>query len=465
LDAQSHSNEHAAKRPPGPANGPFGIRHIYRCNTRPLEFYERLGSYGDIATFRIFGVRAFFLNSPDLIHPVLRDTGTRFRKLPRNLKMLSRGLGRGLLSSEGQEWLTGRRLVQPAFNSRAIQATLAAAVPSIESMLARWSRRHRVEIFAELDRLTIEMASRALLGVTLHDEAARLGGAARMLAHGWARSLRQVFPLPHWLPLSRQRSEHEAIAILRGTIGRMTDERAPYVHQEINVLSRLIAAYESAPQEMRLNRERLIDEVLTLFIAAYHASAVTLCWTLYLLARHAKVRERLLDEVDTTLGDRPPTFDDLNQLPLTECVLKESMRLYPSAWEMFPRQAIEVTPLGHWHIPRNAWLFMSPYVTHRDARYFINPLEFDPDRWSPERIDRIDSRAYFPFGGGRHICIGREMAMAQNTLVLVMILQKYRMEFTAREHVPHPLPPMALVPRDPMWVALAPRHASVLAHT
>jgi cytochrome P450 len=130
---------------------------------------------------------------------------------------------------------------------------------------------------------------------------------------------------------------------------------------------------------------------------------------------------------------------------------------------MFPRQAVETTRLRDWHIPRNAWLFMSPYVTHRDERFFANPLRFDPDRWSPERVHSIDPRAYFPFGGGRHLCIGREMAMAQNTLLLVMIVRKFRLEFMASEHVPHPLPPMALVPRDPMLVTLEPRDAPVLS--
>ena len=442
------------KRVPGPANGPFGIRHIYSCNTRPLEFYERLGAYGDIATFRMFGVRAFFLNSPELISTVLRDTGPRFRKLPRNMKALARGLGRGVLVTDGDEWLADRRLVQPSFNSRAIEKIIADAVPCVEGLVERWSHESQIELFTEMDKLTVDVAARSLLGMELELEVEQISAAARMLADSWAVSLRRVFLLPHWLPLPRQRREAKAIQFLRNAIDRIIRHRRASSVVRSDLLSRLVIAYSHADGDATTNHERLIDQVLTLFLAAYHASTVTLCWTFYLLARYADIHAQVLNEIEAVLGDRTPTLVDLSELPLTENVLKESMRLYPSAWELFPRQAIETTDLGPWRIPRGAWIFLSPYVTHRDERFFANPRMFDPGRWAPGRVEAIDPRAYFPFGGGRHICVGRDMAMAQNMLILVMILRIYRMRTQQIEHVPDRLPPMALVPRDPMWMAV-----------
>ncbi len=457
MKPHPEADDHTHLRAPGPTNGPFGIRHIYFCNTRPLAFYERLGSYGDIATFRMFGVRAFFVNAPELINAVLRDTGTRFRKHPRNMRALARGLGQGLLVAEGDDWLTARRLVQPSFNQHALAAIVADAVPSVTAMLDRWSHKTEIELFAEMNRLTVDVAARALLGVELAAEAQHMGAAARALAESWAHATRQIIPLPSWLPLPRQRQERQAIHYLRTAIDRIIRARRASGGGRPDLLSRLITAYDAAPGDPSANHERLIDQVLTLFIAAYHASTATLCWTFYLLARNSTVHGQVLDEIETVLGKRQPTIADLEKLPLTENVLKESMRLYPSAWEMFPREAVTATQLGDWQIPRGAWLILSPYVTHRDPRFFIDPLKFDPDRWSPSRLAEIDPRAYFPFGGGRHVCIGRDMAMAQNTLMLVMILRQYQMQLVQQEHLPARLPPLSLIPRDPMRVTLTPR--------
>jgi cytochrome P450 len=346
--------------------------------------------------------------------------------------------------------------VQPSFNRRALEAIVAAAVPCVEALLERWSRATEVELLAEMNRLTVDVAARVLLGVELEEEARRIGAAARTLTESWAHAPRQIFRMPSWIPLARQQRQRKAIRYLRQLIDRIIRQHSPSGPQRSDLLSRLVAAYSEAPGDRSKNHELLIDQVLTLFIAAYHASTVTLCWTFYLLAHHPEIHQQVVAEIDHVLGDRAPSLADLQQLPRIEQVLKESMRLYPSAWEIFPREAVAATQLGEWQIPRGAWLLLSPYVTQRDSRFFAEPLVFDPHRWSPARVEAIDPRAYFPFGGGRHVCVGREMAMAQNTLMLVMILQRTRLQFV-QQHVPARLPPLALLPRDPMRVTLQPR--------
>jgi cytochrome P450 len=354
-----------------------------------------------------------------------------------------------------------RRLVQPAFASRSNSAIIDRIAPYVEKALNRWSDQHDCELFIELDRLTIGVAAGGLLGVTVEQDALRIGQAARMLSDSWAHSLRQVFPMPPWMPFSRQCQEAKAIRFLRSAVDQIITHHELRGGTERNLVSHLLAAYSGEPDDLHNNRERLMDQLLTILVAAYHASTVTLCWTLYLFSKHPEIGEQVADEIETVIGDRIPTFADIDNLKFTESVLKESMRIYPSAWEMFPRQAIQTTTLGEWPIPRGAWIFMSPYITHRDERFFENPLKFDPGRWSPRRLGSIDPRAYFPFGGGRHQCFGKDMAMSQNTLMLAMIVRRFKVHF-ASEHVPAPLPPMALVPRDPMWVTLELRRANML---
>jgi cytochrome P450 len=172
---------------------------------------------------------------------------------------------------------------------------------------------------------------------------------------------------------------------------------------------------------------QLRDEAMTLFLAGHETTALTLAHTLYLLATHPEVERRLHDELASVVGDRLPTADDARALPYAERVLKESMRLYPPAWTT-GREAAEDVDVGGYRIPKGSQILASQWVVHRDPRWFPEPERFDPDRWSPERAAQIPRYAYFPFGGGPRVCIGNHFAMLEATLMLAVIVGRWRLE-------------------------------------
>jgi cytochrome P450 len=174
----------------------------------------------------------------------------------------------------------------------------------------------------------------------------------------------------------------------------------------------------------RMTDRQLRDEVMTFFLAGHETTSLLLSWTLYLLAGRPAVQARLREEVDAA-GDGSPTVADLARLPYLDAVLCETLRLYPPAWAM-GRKAVADCEVAGYHVPKGGSILFSQWVMHRDPRFFDDPDSFRPERWLDGLQKRLPQYAYFPFGGGQRICIGANFAMMEAGLVLVMLLQRFR---------------------------------------
>jgi cytochrome P450 len=171
---------------------------------------------------------------------------------------------------------------------------------------------------------------------------------------------------------------------------------------------------------------QLRDEALTLFLAGHETTANALAWTWHLLARHPDAEARLHAELDAVLAGRLPTADDLPRLPYTRAVLAESMRLCPPAWTI-GREPLEEFEAGGYRIRAGTVVLVSPWITHRDPRWWAEPERFDPGRWTPEREAELPRFAYFPFGGGPRKCIGEGFAWTEGILVLATLAQRWKL--------------------------------------
>jgi cytochrome P450 len=207
-----------------------------------------------------------------------------------------------------------------------------------------------------------------------------------------------------------------------------------------------------------MNEKQIRDEVVTLFLAGHETTALTLSWTFYLLSQNPAVDARLAAELAQALGERSPTVDDLPRLRFAETVVMESMRLYPPAY-VVGREALADCTLGGYRVPAGTTVFMSPYLMHRDPRYFEDPQSFLPERWEGDRVKRLPRFAYFPFGGGPRVCIGNQFAMMEAALLLATIARKFRLRLVSG-HPVTPFPSITLRPQHGVRVELEERKAS-----
>ncbi|MBV8771432.1 MAG: cytochrome P450, partial [Deltaproteobacteria bacterium] len=181
----------------------------------------------------------------------------------------------------------------------------------------------------------------------------------------------------------------------------------------------------------------LRDNVRMMLGAATETTAVALSWAWYLLAKNPEAERTLRHEVDSVLGARSPTLDDLTKLTYTRMVINETLRLYPPAHAM-SRMAIADDEVCGFSIRAGAPVIMSQWVTHRSPLYWEEPEKFDPQRFAPERSQGRHDYAYYPFGGGPRMCIGDRFSLMEQTLALAMTAQRFRLRIDD-EVVPDPV--------------------------
>jgi len=206
-----------------------------------------------------------------------------------------------------------------------------------------------------------------------------------------------------------------------------------------DILSILLQVQDKHDDDM-LTREQVRDELVSLIAAGHETTTNTITWTFYLLSEHPTVLEKVLAELQDALAGRDPQAGDLSQLTYLDWVVKESMRLYPSAWTQ-GRRAVGAFDLDGYHFPAGTLIMISQWVLHRLPDIWGDPQVFRPERWDPVNGQKVPQWAYFPFGGGSRICIGMPLAQLEIRLMLATILQRYVPRLLAG----HPVIPVPLI--------------------
>ena len=420
----------ALPEPPGPRpRAPWST--LVALRRHRLPFLESLArEHGDVAGFRVGPQRLVLVSHPELVREVL-VTNHRIMARGRGIRRAKRLLGEGLLTSEGELHLRQRRLSQPAFHRQRIAGYADTMVAHARRAAGRWTPGETIDLHAEMMRLTLGIAGSTLFGADVEGEAREIGEAMATALAAFEFALLPFTELLDRLPIPPVRRFNRARATLDAIVYRMIDERRRGGVDRGDLLSMLMLARDEEGDGGSMSDEQLRDEAITILLAGHEttASALTFAWRL--LARHPEAEARLHAEVDTVLGDRAATADDVPRLPYARAVFAEALRLYPPAWILGYRN-LEPMALGGHRIARDSLVFMSQWIVHRDARWWPEPKRFLPERWLPggEAPER-PRFAYFPFGGGPRQCIGEGFAWMEGILALATIARRWRLAETA----------------------------------
>jgi cytochrome P450 len=411
---------------PAPPSLPRGLpfAKLLAFRRDPLGFIERAQrEHGDVVHFG-FGPRPIYLLAhPELVREVLVSNHRNFIK-SRALQRARVILGEGLLTNEGEAHLRQRRLTQPAFHRERVAALAGAMVAHAERCGARWRAGVEVDATREMNRLTLAIAGETLFGADVESEADEIGAALSIAMQAFRRLTNPLGALLDRLPVPGTLRVRRAKERLDATIYRMIAERRASGGGGGDLLSLLLEARDEEGDGGGMSDLQLRDEALTLFLAGHETTANALAWTWHLLALNPDAEARLHAELDGVLGTRAPTAADLPALPWTRAVFAEAMRLYPPAWAI-GRQPLRPFAAQGYRIRAGGVLLMSPWLMHRDPRWWSEPERYDPARWSPEREAALPRFAYFPFGGGPRKCIGEGFAWTEGILVLATLARRW----------------------------------------
>jgi cytochrome P450 len=391
-----------------------------------LEFLRDLAqTYGDIAQFHT-GLRLVtFVNDPDLVRAVLVNQS--FSK-PRPVKReLGRFMGDGILLLDGDVHLRERRLMQPAFHHKRLEAYSHVMVEHTQRVTETWQHGRTYAIDQEMMKITLGVVARTLFNADVTANADTVWQALSVFQTAILRRLNTAIHLPDWVATPQRRRERQAIEALDRIIYRVIAERQAQQSEGVtddagDLLAMLLLATDEDGSKMDVRQVR--NEVLSLFVAGHETTANALAWIWYLLIQHESVLVRLRAELDGVLGGRSPSLADVDHLPYTTMVIKEGLRLYPPVW-VIPRESLVPVSIGGYDLPAGAVVVTSPYLMHRHPRYFTDPDQFLPERFANDAEKTWMPYTYFPFGGGQHSCIGQRFAMLEATVILAIVAQNW----------------------------------------
>jgi cytochrome P450 len=430
------------------------LGNVLQVKKDPLEFLAWCGqNYGDIIRLRLVNRSGYLINNPHYIEQVLVTNADNFVKPPgREPSGTSELLfGEQFMSTDGDFWMRHRRTVQPALHHKRINQYADVMVDYTRRMLSTWTDGETRDVSEDLMRLTLDVIAKTLFSTEVGGDIEKIAAGLNVIMHEITSRMVNPFQVPMRVPTRRNVRFKEAVAQLHEFLNRVIAEHADG-HAPDDMLSMLLEG--RAEDSKSLTEMQWQYEVMTMFIAGYETTALALTWSLYLLSQYPIVADRLQEEVRAVLGDSPPTAADYPRLEYTGQVIKETLRLYPPAWFLGARVASQACRFGPYEMPAGAMILISPWVTHRDARYFDKPLEFNPGRWSGEASKQLPKYAYFPFGGGPRHCIGYSYAVMEAVMMLATIVQTHRLSHVAG-HLAVPEPLITLRPKYGMQMVVS----------
>lgn len=409
--------------PPLVSGGAPLIGHAWNLVRDPLGFLAALRDHGDLVRIRLGPRTAYAVCDPELVGQLLKSPEYIVGgPLWDTLEVL---LGKGVATSNGKLHRRQRRMMQPAFRPERIADYAKVMEEEARATAARWRSGDTVDVSAEMFRTAVRIVSRSLLEVdSIGEKADRIADSLHTVFEGlYRRMVLSVGPL-YRVPTQGNRRFQNALADLHALVDEIIAERRATDLGQDDLLAEMLRARDETGQP--LSDQEVHDHVVSLVVAGAENVASTLAWTFNLLTEHPEQERRLVEEVNSVAPDREITFADLGDLPHTRNVVTEAMRIRPAAW-IFTRRSVAETNLGGYRIPADADIVYSVYAMQRDPRSFEHHLDFDPDRWNPERASSVPEFAMMPFSVGNRKCPGDHFSLAELAIILATVAPKWHL--------------------------------------
>ena len=404
--------------------------------------------FGDTFKFYLGGIKdAIVTTDPAVIQHVLKTNSDNYQKSEIQVKRMGHFLGKGLLTTHGEAWKTQRRLIQKGFDRKQLEALSSIMQDSLNDSLRDFDKDVHsgpVDIYPHLMKMTFAMVARALFGARLKTEDIDLVSDTICTVQEFiVRQTLQPYMNP-WFAVSGELKRHEDMRVRADGILLEYITRRRHEAPGHDLLQTLMDARYSDGEGM--SDELVLSESMQLLVAGHETSSNSLSWLLYLLSARPDCLAKVREEFDAVLGDAPLSFGDVMKLGYTTQVIMEALRLYPPFW-MIDRMAVADDRVGDIEIPAGSTVIVYVYGAHHASRYWPNPEEFDPERFTKANASLQPPFTHLPFGGGPRGCIGGNFAMLQILMILSVVLRNYDFELSPGQMI-EPRAMVILRPRD-----------------
>lgn len=411
----------------------------------PLAFihkgFEACGDSFGLSLFR----NLVFTRNPAFFRHVLVQNNKNYVK-GKAFTELSKVLGKGLLTSEGDFWLRQRRLIQPVLHRERLHGlvrTMNDITADFLNELEAFRGKLAIDIDEKMMGLTADIALKTLFSTITNEDKAKIYQQINRSQEHIITHIRKPFLKP-WMAINgANRRFRTDLAYFDGMIFDIIEERRASGESPDDLLQMLLDCTDEETGG-QMNDAQIRDEVITMFAAGHDTSANGLNWLLLELSKRPEIVAKIREE--STLFDDVPTFEQLGQLTYTRQVVEEGLRLFPPAWAV-AREALDDDEIEGYSIKKGTIVFMPLFELHRNPTLWDNPFTFDPDHFSAENIKKRHKFSYLPFGAGPRICIGQQFALMEMVLVLASFVKRFTFEADPT-HEPKMFPLITLKPTN-----------------
>lgn len=362
----------------------------------------------------------YSVRHPDAVQRVLVDNAHAYIK-GRAFDWLRRGSGVGLLTADGDDARWRRTVLGPGFGRAQIAATMPLVERGVERTADDWSNRvgTTVEIHDEMSDLALRIVTRMLFGVDLEAAEHRsLRGAFKDGAETVRELLGTLSQFVPALPTPINRAAKRQRAALDQHIDHLMDARLAE-GEGADLMSRMLVGMKAGGMRSGLrahqSRSEMRDELILLVGAGHETVGTLLATTWLLIAQHTEVEQRLHRELEGEHGE-----------VYVRQVIAEALRLKPPTWGIL-REAARDDVVGGVRIPAGSFVVVSPYLVHRDPRFWRDAERFDPDRHTGEANGDRPRWSYLPFGAGPRACIGQMLVDVESVAALATLAKRFRL--------------------------------------
>ncbi|KAL0488069.1 cytochrome P450 [Acrasis kona] len=448
---------------------PFLTSHINLKSPIYLQIYDLIRKHGrngvmSISTWKTSSVAIF---SPENIKHVMVKYAKDYPKPQEQVYEAFDIFGPNILTTNGDIWRKHRMLSNPAFNDDHIKLVSKVTNQTMVSVTKEyWSHdSFDCNVVEDMTKITLQIMGIAGFGRDMkalnEDQTYDRSKYTMTFREAISRAADEIiiarFRYPKWLlnsPLPYFKNCREVVRnadlYLDDIISTCINDSDP-LSKNYDLLSLLVAAKDEE-NKTGLSRAEIKSDSFIFLVAGHETTASQLMWSLWLLAKHQDVQEKVRKEVNKVFGDREElVHEDYDGLQYLLCVVKESMRLFPPINGVV-KVATKNDVLSGYKINKGTIIRVNFYAMQRDPEIWDRPEEFIPERFESSNADHVDPMSYIPFSIGTRKCIGFQFSLTESVFILAHILRCFHIDLTEEQKksnfVPTPRQFITIKPKE-----------------
>ncbi len=414
---------------PGIYTGP--IKNFLNYRKNPLGFLKNIhDEFGSLAYINFMNKDVFLVSDPEDIEHILLKNSKNYLK-GRTTKKLSSILGKGLITSEGEYWKKRNRLIRSSFTNKKVSQSSTLILKVVEEWIRQLEENKRYNLVEEMHKVSAEIIFKLLLQKKPNES---LFNDVKTLLDYILYKTRSLFPLPLFVPTSRNRNFKQALKNIDDLIYNSIDKRLEKLQNKEKIPKDFLSLLLNNETLSDFSRIQARDEVITLIMAGHETVANTLAWTWVSINERKDLKDQLKELSSVVFEKNTLKEEILWDNNIAKKIIMESMRMHPPVW-VFMRESISEDILrSKYKIPAGSTLVLAPYFTHRDKTYWKDSLEFNPERFQKLNPNSdVQGIRYFPFGYGPRVCIGQSLALVESQIVLLKMIKNLELIFEGKK--------------------------------